>query len=1065
MALTQEMFRFVTMRRTERLIMSRIASRLIRDRRQATRSSMLVKLFGAGSYETKLVTANTFAASTDFLAADDPAILALEPMIAFFRERLEPEIDLTHLVTEFQGTCPMLAGLLQQVPPGQLLESTNAMTASLWDSLYVETIRGCDRYVSTNYLVDGLRMYHVLRLLWLSAKLKLTTWAGVGFDGYDTLIDLNAARAVDSDNGIGISIGSEIDTPVDLDPQAIPPEIGALQTLTEQLERIDYAGHQISSFLKADAVRTVSQDARRETFFNADAAHVLAKQPALSRLNLGTTPVDEVQRMLRLDRDLATLQRQQIVASLVNPGAGREYRELTRQRLAARAVGEIPAASLDSLSAPGGVFRVPLAVGAMKPPAVGDLLIVGQELRRYELGELAEIESIMRGERRERTIRKLARTSQTTTTESSFEQEESSSSKTDERFRLSSEAQQAAEQSFGVEAGVSVSGKYGPVQVSASVNASFDTSESSSESTSQEYAKTVTEEASKRVKSSIKESTSITILTETQDTSLHGFNNEKGTTHINGLYRWVDKIYDAQLLNYGRRMSLPLNVPEPAGFYRALILQNEAAAMAALVEPLHPSRIGRGIVTPLPESNTTGGFLSYQDINEGNYAALAAFYDVSVQPPPPEYLTISKAFVYPDASAATEITPHDQVHDLSYVASDNTLTLGPNYALTQVSVFAPVGSTGEFGSYVNALKLGEVAPPATKTDGTTIAEANLILVQVADKSFYMSVRRDPGDPNKKIISTNFNTWMLIEEDWWAFGEVVQPAIPITITANFEGIFTFTVICNAYRLLEAYDAWKSGTFAAIIKGYNAKKQAYDQAVTLAQSKAQSSTEAKTFQLRDDQYRSIELTELKRGCIDLLTEGTATGYTSIAVAEDGTPDIVYDPAQGTLLPGNWRSPLANGSVAEFFELAFEWENTIYAFLPYYWAGAERWKDLAQASGADPVFEQFLRAGNASVVVPVRPGYERPVIFFLKTGLIWGGSYLSLFTSQDMLAVYADVELGRQFDPPLEIGDPWEIRLPTSMVMLQEDGTLPEFPPEDAVKTTPPAEEPVPDESVPF
>ena len=109
--------------------------------------------------------------------------------------------------------------------------------------------------------------------------------------------------------------------------------------------------------------------------------------------------------------------------------------------------------------------------------------------------------------------------------------------------------------------------------------------------------------------------------------------------------------------------------------------------------------------------------------------------------------------------------------------------------------------------------------------------------------------------------------------------------------------------------------------------------------------------------------------------------------------------------------------------------------------------------------------MRAGSGSVVVPVRPGFERPVIFFLKTGLIWGGGYLSLFTSQDMLDVYADVELGRQFDPPLQIGDPWEVRLPTSMVMLQQGEELPEFPPEEAEQAPPSAEEPVPDETVPF
>ena len=141
----------------------------------------------------------------------------------------------------------------------------------------------------------------------------------------------------------------------------------------------------------------------------------------------------------------------------------------------------------------------------------------------------------MKGERRERTIRKLNRTSSTTSTETLQETEESQSTRTDERFQLSSQAQQTAEQSFGLEAGVNVSAKFGPVQVGASVNASFNTSKSSSESTSQDFAKSVTEEASKKVKNSIKQTSSITVLTEDQDTTLKGLNNEKGAAHINGM--------------------------------------------------------------------------------------------------------------------------------------------------------------------------------------------------------------------------------------------------------------------------------------------------------------------------------------------------------------------------------------------------------------------------------------------------------------------------------------------------------------------------------------------------
>lgn len=1077
MSISQEMFRFVTTRRAERVIMSRIASRLIRDRRPTTRSSLLVQLYGAGEYEAKLRTANSFAAAADFLASDDSLVVALDPMVAFFRDRLAPEIVLADLGAEFQAAFPRFARLLEVAPPRQLVESTNVLTGRLWDSLYAQTIRGCDRYTSTNHLVDGLRVYHVLRLLWLSAKLKLKNWAGGGFDDYHTLIDLNAALAVDrSDNAPDPQPGPIDPKPQPMDPHTLPPNYGVVYATTEQMAQIDAASRQMSSLVQAGAVRTVkNKRGQDETFFQPEAVRFLSPQPAFKAVKLETTPLAEVARKLRLDRTLAALEQEKALAALVDPGAERAYRAMAGNAVAVQSptAAEALPPSLSALAAPGGVFRVPLTVGAIKPPIVGDLLIVEQTLRRYELGELADIESIMRGERRERTIRKLARTSQTTTTETAYEQEQSSSLKTDERFQLASQAQQAAEQSFGVQTGVSATGKFGPVQVSASVNASFDTSKSSSESTSQEYAKTVTEEATQRIMSSIKESSSITILTETQDTTLRGFNNEKGAGHVNGLYRWVDKIYDAQLVNYGRRLMFGLNVPEPAAFYRALLAQNEDEVMADLEEPLHPSQINAVTVKPLRGNNPGDGFQSYQDIDEKNYAALAAYYDISVQPPPAASLTGSTAFAYPSAMEAKKMDPHDQVNDLSYVTSDNTITLDPSYRLTHISVHAPSGASGDLGSYVDALQLGEVAGPSTQSDGTTVKEANLILVQVANKSFYLSVRRDPDDPDdKKIIKTNFNSWEAIEDGWPSadrenapFSHLVQSTIPVTITAFFEGMFTLTAMYKATRTDEAYDAWKSATYAAILKGYTSKKQAYDQALALAQSKAQSATEAKTFSLRDDQYRSIELTELKRGCIDLLTQGTAAGYTSLAFKRDGAPRIVYDPTEGATLPDPWRTPLANGAVAEFFEQAFEWENTTYQFYPYYWAGAERWQELAQASGADPVFEQFLRAGNASVVVPVRPGYERPVIFFLKTGLIWGGGYLSLFTAPDMLDVYADVELGRQFDPPLPIGDAWEIRLPTSMVMLQEDSTLPEFPPEPAPEAPARTQEPVLDDSVPF
>ena len=1046
MTVKQEMFRFVATRRSERALMHRINSRLIRDRRQTAADSVLARLYGPGPFETKLVQANGVAASALFVDGDDPLMLALEPAIDFFRERLVPGIALADLTADFRTALPLLATLLTNAPPEALLQATRANLARLWDSLYAQTLRGCDRYVSTNHLVDGLRVYHVLALLWLSDKLGLQSWVGGGFDDYHTLIDLQRAMAA-GDND-----------PVGLDPQqTLPAGYRGLKAQSNKLVAIDAARFALSRVQTAGMLRA---DPKRPShrLLDEQAQALLRQESALSGLDLVNTPVQELARAL--DKQAATVgvERERTLAQLIDKQAV-AFQQVVGHALVQQAPPRpIPKASLAQLVSSNPSFRVPLDVGPMKPALVGDLVIVEQNLLRYELGELADSQSIMRGERRERSTRRLSRTSQSTTTEKLQEEEQSSSTSVDERFSLTSQAQQTASENFGIQASLGVSAKYGPVQVNASVNASYDTSKSSSDSQSQEYAKTVTEEASKRVKSSIKQSSSITILNETQENVLQGFNNQGGSTHVNGLYRWINRVEQAQLVNYGRRMMLSLDVHQPAAFYRALLSQDEAAQTEDLVEPIAPWRLSKVGVEPLPDTDIVGGIRSFEDIREHNYALLAAQYDVSVEPPPPEYLTGSKALAYPEAMEPSKLDEHEHKNDLSLVTADNTLTLDPSYRLASIAVFASTGASGDFGSFVDALKLGE--------DGNKVEDANLLLVQVAGKSFYLSARKDPNDGSQKLIKTNFNQYQTIDQDWQAFGEVVQPALPITFTANFEGAVALTVVFQAYRLQEAFDRWRARTFAAIVKGYNAKKQAYDQSLAVAEAKASGATAAQTFQLRSDQYRSIEAMELKRGCIELMSRGTATGYTSMAFDEDGNPRTVFDEAEGATLD-RWRAPLANGAVASAFEGMFEWENMLYQFHPYYWAGAAYWKDLARASGADPLFEQFLRCGNASVVVPVRPGYERVAILFFKSGLLFSGGYLSLFNTPEMLDVYADVELGRQFDPPLSIGDPWEVVVPTSLVMLQDDSTLPNF--EAEVEPAPPEEgeatEPSLDETVPF
>lgn len=913
-----EIFRFVTTRRIERLQRHRINSRLIRDLRTGEEMAIRDLLFGSGEFSDKLRAANDGYESPRFIHPSDPDIAALDRAVDYFRSALIPGKPLDEIVAELQAVYPLAKDLLGQSPAEQVLQFTQTV-GRIWDSLYTQVIRGCARYLTTNYLADALRVVQVLRLLLLNKIFKKKIWNGFRFDEYEVLITLP--------------------TPVPGDPRRDEPS-------------------------------------KRE-------------QP-------GTTTF-----------------------TIDDPF--------------------------------GSKFRVPLSVGPLRPPMVGDLIRVEQELRRYELGELAKIENVLKGEKREFSTRDLSRVSTTTTTESESETTETESRTIDERFSLANEAQKTANESFAASLGVNVSGKFGPVQVGVSANASYAQSKSSSESASQEFARQVTDEASKTVRNSVKQSSSTTILTESEQTSLHGFDNVAGAGHISGLYRWVDKVYAARTVNYGRRLMLILDVPEAAAYFRGLIGITAEAQMEALEEPLPPSRYSfhDGDL----EIGGSERIDSHTKITIDNYAALAAVYGVSdIAPPPPERITGSKAISYPLTSQAGEVNEHTaEGNELSYVAADNSLTVDPNYQLNEIGVWAPEGSTGGFRNYAKTLKLG-----ANSND------KNTILILVGQKSFHFVAEGVGND--KTEYDTNFNQIVEVtdSEQFWG---VVQPSLPITIQADFEGLLTFTVIYTASLRPQALEQWQIATYGAIVQGYQNLKQDYDQKRAALQAKTDGERETKVYQLRDEEYRTIEQTELKRCSIELISRASAAGYGSIRVGQNGVVEIAFDPPSSS--SAEWRSPIANGAVAEFFEFCLEWDQMTYQFLPYYWTDRDRWAEMMDVSSDDPGFEAFLKSGMAQVIVPVRPGHERAVILYLKSALLWCGAYLPLFDSDDFLGVFADVENGAQLDPPLQIGESWDIVLPTTMIKLQPDDVLPEFPVsfDTAVTSPPPSSELPGSEELPF
>jgi hypothetical protein len=107
-------------------------------------------------------------------------------------------------------------------------------------------------------------------------------------------------------------------------------------------------------------------------------------------------------------------------------------------------------------------------------------------------------------------------------------------------------------------------------------------------------------------------------------------------------------------------------------------------------------------------------------------------------------------------------------------------------------------------------------------------------------------------------------------------------------------------------------------------------------------------------------------------------------------------------------------------------------------------ERWGDLILIQDADPQFEAFLKAGAARVVIPVRPGFEAALAHYQETGDIWMGEEIPDMFSDYYVTIIEEIK-ARNDAPGTEVCiEEWDVKLPTTLVMLKDDAVLPEWQP---------------------
>jgi len=236
----------------------------------------------------------------------------------------------------------------------------------------------------------------------------------------------------------------------------------------------------------------------------------------------------------------------------------------------------------------------------MKNIGVADYKRVEQSTYCYVEGEVAHIENIMAREYKERSTRRLKRSESQTTKSSESEKEKLTDTTSTERHEMQSEVSKILQESkdFAANAGFNASwggGKLGAPAFGLSANASYATHNSKEESNRQAVteAKDITARALDRIVTKVKEERIDKILEEFEENNKHGFDNTKGSSHVVGVYRWVDKVVKNQIYNYGKRMMFEFMIPEPAKLHR-LGMKVMDLTDNTLVKPIDPRSTDAG---------------------------------------------------------------------------------------------------------------------------------------------------------------------------------------------------------------------------------------------------------------------------------------------------------------------------------------------------------------------------------------------------------------------------------------------------------------------------------------
>lgn len=702
----------------------------------------------------------------------------------------------------------------------------------------------------------------------------------------------------------------------------------------------------------------------------------------------------------------------------------RGLRVLTLMRFLASDGEKSPSEVAAVLSANPAIHRVITALVAyyrpfnpITPIGIGDLLVVKQFLCRYEPGEVAHIENVLDGESKVRRLRRIDQTDELVSVIEDTTSVEEREISTSQRFELKSESESTIQSDLSAQLSGQVSGRYGVVEYSANAGVSYSTSSSDSRRGANNFAKDVVDRSLSRIQTSVREERTTRRLTRTDELDRHELTNDSGS-NLAGIYRWVDKVYRAQVYNYGKRLMFEFVIPEPAAFALS-VFEHERQQQRRPDIPQIPPRPNLDIAT----------------ISAATVSAYGAIYNLSgLDPEPPASDTIAVA------------VPLTGLENQQASAHERQFRIPDGYAAVTATI---EGDWDGHSKNEHGIRVSIGGQTARATDDGKIHMAFPPQTLTFDPPLV-------GDITAVVFAFR----------------IKAAGLSIALTIN--------------RTDEHYRKWQLSVYEAIMDAYTEAHREYLDALGDYESKLQGYEIAQGVIIKGRNPRvnqDVIRTELRKSCLSMI---------ALQFDADKTDDIVFDsmqtrdeslpvearvttetetvttttPAPGTTvtvtttstkedisvvdtpvkMPAiNVAEAVADGRTVQFLEQAFEWQQISYVLYPYFWGKLPgKWYDAQKYyDEVDPLFARFLQAGAARVLVPVRPGFEGAVQHYLFTREPWNGGPVPDIDDPLYLAIHAELrDQQDDLNHASTYGDSWTVVVPTPLVWLQSEGTLPTF-----------------------